>query len=157
AVWIQIEDAQYKRGDEHLRLLWEGLLSEDRWTISKALALLLKGDTPEEKIVELILRHLGRHIASSDGADDGGDVDRLITGLNVGRRYREADRLMVLATAARSVAGKAADRLEVVPLPGSVAWESIDRWTRMFSRDGHSGRIERCMFTARHLHFEDRI
>ena len=34
---------------------------------------------------------------------------------------------MVLATAARSVAGKAAERLEVVPLPGPVAWENIDQ------------------------------
>src|SRR5438132_194982 len=43
-IWIQLGDPQYKRRDEHLRLLWEGLLSEDRWTISKAIALLLKGD-----------------------------------------------------------------------------------------------------------------
>ncbi|PYS40129.1 MAG: hypothetical protein DMG14_11550, partial [Acidobacteria bacterium] len=42
-IWIQLGDAKYKRRDEHLRLLWEGLLSEDRWTISKAIALLLKG------------------------------------------------------------------------------------------------------------------
>ena len=63
------EIPQYKRRDEHLRLLWEGLLSEDRWTISKAIALLLKGSVPEEEIVEMVLRHLGRHIASSE--DDG--------------------------------------------------------------------------------------
>ena len=156
-IWIQLGDARYKRRDEHLRLLWEGLLSEDRWTISKAIALLLKGNIPEEQIVEMILRHLGRHIASSEGAEEGGGVARLINGLKVGRRYRDADRLMVLATAARSVAGKAADRLEVVPLPGPVAWDSIDRWTRMFSHDGQAGRIERCMFTARHGHFEDKI
>jgi nitrite reductase/ring-hydroxylating ferredoxin subunit len=156
-ILIQLGGAQYERRDENLRLLWEGLLSEDRWTISKAIALVLKGNTSEEKIVAMILRHLGRHIANSDGADDGAGVARLINGLKVGRRYRDGDRLMVLATAARSVAGKAGDRLEVVPLPGSVAWDSIDRWTRMFSRDGQSGRIERCMFTARHLHFEDRI
>src|SRR5439155_1688287 len=31
-IWIALGDAQYKRRDEHLRLLWEGLLSEDRWT-----------------------------------------------------------------------------------------------------------------------------
>jgi len=156
-IWIELGDTRYKRRDEHLRLLWEGLLSEDRWTISKAIALLLKGEVPEESIVEMILQHLGRRIASSDGTEGGSDVSRLINGLKVGRRYQDADRLMVLATAARSVAGKSAERLEVVPLPGSVPMESIERWTRMFSRDGQAGRIERCLFTARHLHYQDGI
>ncbi len=156
-IWIQLGEGLYKRRDEHLRLLWEGLLSEDRWTISKAIALLLKGNVPEEEIVEMILRHLGRHIASAEEGEDGGAVSRLINGLKVGRRYQGADRLMVLATAARSVAGGAADRLEVVPLPGSVAWENIDRWTRMFSHDGQAGRIERCLFTVHHMRYEDRI
>ena len=156
-IWIEVGDAQYKRRDEHLRLLWEGLLSEDRWTISKAIALLLKGKVPEEEIVQMILRHLGRRIASSEDADGGAEVSRLINGLKVGRHYQDADRLMVLATAACSVAGRSAERLEVVPLPGSVAWESIDRWTRMFSHDGQSGRIERCLFTAHHLNYQDKI
>jgi nitrite reductase/ring-hydroxylating ferredoxin subunit len=156
-IWIQLGDAQYKRRDEHLRLLWEGLLSEDRWTISKAIALLLKGDVSEEEIVEMILRHLGRRIASSEETEGGSDLSRLIDGLKVGRRYQGADRLMVLATAARSVAGKAAERLQVVPLPGPVAWENLERWTRMFSHDGQAGRIERCLFTARHLNYQDRI
>jgi len=156
-IWIQLGDAQYKRRDEHLRLLWQGLLSEDRWTISKAIALLLKGSVPEEEIVEMVLRHLGRHIASSHGAEGGDDVSRLVNGIKVGRRYQDADRLMVLATAACSVAGKAAERLEVVSLPGPVAWNNIDRWTRMFSHDGQSGRIERCLFTAYHLDYEDKI
>jgi nitrite reductase/ring-hydroxylating ferredoxin subunit len=156
-IWIQLGDARYKRRDEHLRLLWEGLLSQDRWTISKAIALLLKGSVPEEEIVTVILRHLGRHIASSNDAEGGDGVSRLINGLKVGRRYQGADRLMALATAACSVAGKAAERLEVVPLPGPMAWDNIDRWTRMFSHDGHSGRIERCLFTAGHLDYKDRI
>lgn len=155
-VWIQFGDAQYKRRDEHLRLLWQGLLSKDRWTISKAIALLLKGGVPEADIVQIVLRHLGRHIASSD-QDEGGRASRLINGLNIGRRYQDADRLMVLATAACSVAGGAAERLQVVPLPEPVAWSDIDRWTRMFSRDGQAGRIERCLFTAYHLHHEDKI
>jgi nitrite reductase/ring-hydroxylating ferredoxin subunit len=159
-IWIQMGSAHYQKRDEHLRLLSEGLLSKDRWTISKAIALLLKGGVPEEDIVEMILRHLGRRIASAQGdeADGGGaDVSRLINGLKVGRRYRDADRLMTLATAASSVAGGAAERLEVVPLPGNVAWESIDQWTRMFSHDGQAGRIERCLFTARHLNYQDKI
>ena len=89
-IWIQLGDARYKRRDEHLRLLWEGLLSEDRWTISKAIALLLKGSVPEEEIVTVILRHLGRHIASSNDTEGGDDVSRLINGLKVGRRTRAA-------------------------------------------------------------------
>jgi nitrite reductase/ring-hydroxylating ferredoxin subunit len=156
-VWIQLGDVQYKRRDEHLRLLWQGLLSKDRWTISKAIALLLKGGVPEAEIVRMVIRHLGRHIASSNEDENGDSVSRLINGLNVGRRYKDADRLMVLATAACSVAGGAAERLEVVPLPDPVAWSDIDRWTRMFSRDGQAGRIERCLFTARHSHHEDKI
>jgi nitrite reductase/ring-hydroxylating ferredoxin subunit len=156
-IWIQLPEPQYKRRDEHLRLLWQGLLSEDRWTISKAIALLLKGGVAEEQIVEMAIRHLGRHIASSHGPEGGEDVSRLINGLKVGRRYQDADRLMVLATAACSVAGGAAERLEVVSLPEPVEWDNIDRWTRMFSRDGQAGRIERCLFTAHHLGHEGKI
>ena len=156
-IWIEVADPQYKRRDEHLRLLWEGLLSEDRWTISKAIALLLKGNVPEEEIVEMFLRHVGRKIASAEDGNDPAPVARLINGLKVGLRYRDADRLMVLATSGCSIAGKAAERLEVVPLPGSVSWEDIDKWTRMFSHDGQAGRIERSLFTARHLHYDDKI
>ncbi|MBI4552539.1 MAG: Rieske (2Fe-2S) protein [Candidatus Latescibacteria bacterium] len=149
-IWIQVGDSQYRRRDEHLRLLWEGLLSEDRWTISKAIALLLKGGVAEDDIVQLILRHIGRHIVSSHEADGGKDVARLINGLNVGRRYQDADRLIALTTAACSAAGQAAERLEVVPLPEPVDRDKIDRWVRMFSHDAQSGRIERCLFTAHH-------
>jgi nitrite reductase/ring-hydroxylating ferredoxin subunit len=156
-IWINVGDLQYKRRDEHLRLLWEGLLSEDRWTISKAIALLLRGNVPEEEIVQMILRHLGRRIASEEDSDGGAELSRLINGLKVGRRYQDADRLMVLATAACSVAGKSAERLDVLPMPGSVSWESIDRWTRMFSHDGQAGRIERCLFTAHSLQYHDNI
>src|SRR5260221_178644 len=49
-VWIQAGEARYTRRDEHFRLLREGLLSKDRWTISKAIALLLKGGIAEEEI-----------------------------------------------------------------------------------------------------------
>jgi nitrite reductase/ring-hydroxylating ferredoxin subunit len=75
-IWIQPGDGQYKRRDEHLRLLWQGLLSKERWTISKAIALLLKGSVPEEEIVEMVLQHLGRHIASSDEDEKGGGASR---------------------------------------------------------------------------------
>ena len=132
-IWLQIGGFSYKRRDEHLRLLWEGLLSEDRWTMSKAIALLLKGGVPEEEIVEIILRHLGRHIASSHGAEGGHDVSRLINGLNIGRRYGDADRLIAVTTAACSAAGGAAERLEVLALPHPVAWEDIEQWVYVCS------------------------
>lgn len=156
-IWIKIEDAEYNRKRAHLRLLWEGLLSQDRWTMSKAIALLLKGGVPEEDIVELILHHLGRHIASSHEAEGGDDVSRLLNGLKVGRRYKDADRLMAITTATCAAAGGAAERQEVVPLPQPVDWDKIDRWVRAFSHDSQSGRIERCLFTAHHLGAEDKI
>ena len=156
-IWLQVGDFAYKRKDEHLRLLWEGLLSEDRWTMSKAIALLLNGGVPEEEIVEIILRHLGRHIASSHGDEGGHDVSRLINGLSIGRRYGDADRLIAITTSACSAAGQAAERLEVLALPQPVSWENIEQWVRMFSHDGQSGRIERCLFTAHHLGATEKI
>ena len=156
-IWLQVGDFEYKRKGEHLRLLWEGLLSSDRWTMSKAIALLLKGGVPEEEIVEIILQHLGRHIASSHGADGGHDVSRLINGLNIGRRYGDADRLIAITTAACSAAGGAGERLEVIALPQPVSWDNIEDWVRMFSHDGQSGRIERCLFTAHHLGATEKI
>src|ERR1051325_8010785 len=71
-IWIQLPDQPSQRRDDHLRLLRQGFLSKDRWTISKAIALLLKVSVPEQDIVEMVLRHLGRHIASSDD-DDASD------------------------------------------------------------------------------------
>ncbi len=156
-IWLQVGDFTYKRKNEHLRLLWEGLLSEDRWTMSKAIALLLNGGVPEEEIVEIILRHLGRHIASSHGAEGGHDVSRLINGLGIGRRYGGADRLIAITTAACSASGGADERLEVLTLPQPVSWDNIEGWVRMFSHDGQSGRIERCLFTAHHLGATEKI
>ena len=156
-IWLQVGDFTYKRKNEHLRLLWEGLLSEDRWTMSKAIALLLNGGVPEEEIVEIILRHLGRHIASSHGAEGGHDVSRLINGLSIGRKYSGADRLIAITTAACTASGGADERLEVLTLPQPVSWENIEGWVRMFSHDGQSGRIERCLFTAHHLGATEKI
>ena len=156
-IWVQLGDLTYRRKAEHLSLLWEGLLSGDRWTMSKAIALLLKGGVPEAEIVELILRHLGRHIASSHGSEAGWDIARLMNGLSVGRRYKDADRLIAMTTAACAASGGAAERLEVVPLPEPVAWKNIDPWIRSFSRDGRSGRIERCLFTAYTLGDADKV
>jgi len=149
-IWIEPGDLTYRRGEEHKQLLREGLLSEDRWTMSKAISLLLKGGVPEEEVMGTILEHVSRHIASSHGAEGGSDVSRLINGLRVGRRYTDADRLIAVTTSACSAAGPASERLEVVPLPEPVTWEKISQWVRNFSYEGQSGRIERCLFTAYH-------
>ena len=156
-IWIEPGDLTYRRAEEHKQLLREGLLSEDRWTMSKAISLLLKGGVPEEEVMGTILEHVSRHIASSHGAEGGGDVSRLINGLKVGRRYTGADRLIAVTTAACSAAGPASERLEVVPLPEPVAWEKISRWIQNFSYEGQSGRIERCLFTAYHKGDADKL
>ena len=156
-VWIEPGDLTYWRAEEHKQLLREGLLSEDRWTMSKAISLLLKGGVPEEEVMGTILEHVSRHIASSHGAEGGGDVSRLINGLRVGRRYTDADRLIAVTTSACSAAGPASERLEVVPLPEPVTWEKISRWIRNFSYEGQSERIERCLFTAYHKGDADKL
>lgn len=156
-IWIEPGDLTYRRAEEHKQLLQEGLLSEDRWTMSKAISLLLKGGVPEEEVMGTILAHVSRHIASSHGAEGGSDVSLLINGLKVGRRYIGADRLIAVTTAACSAAGPASERLDVVPLPEPVAWEKISRWVRNFSYEGQSGRIERCLFTAYHKGDADKL
>lgn len=157
-IWIQVGDTTYKRKDQHLRLLWEGLLSQDSWTISKAIALLLSGGVSENDIVELILRHLGRHIATERGADGGGEIiSLLISGLKIGNRYEGEDRLMSLSLAGRAASGVASERLEVIALPPPVTWEQLESWIKEFSRNMQQGRLERCLFTARENGFDDRI
>ena len=148
SVWLFAEHESPDRKEARLRLLWEGLLGDDLWTMSKAIALLLHEGVPESEIVELIMRHVGRHIASSHDLDGGDDVSRLINGLKVGQRYGREDRLIALATAARSAAGPAAEVNENVPMPPPYEWARIARWVRNFSRDRMDNRIERCLYTA---------
>ena len=156
-IWIEPGDTIYRRADEHKQLLREGLLSEDRWTMSKAIALLLKGGVPEEEVMGSILEHVARHIPSAHGAEGGGDVSKLINGLRVGSRYEGEDRLIAVTTSACSASGEARQRLEVIPLPEPVSWEKLSRWVRIFSFEGQSGRIERCLFTAYHKGDADKL
>lgn len=157
SVWIRFEAEPENRREAWLRLLWEGLLDDDRWTMSKAIAQLLHAGVPEDDIVELIMRHVGRHIASSHDLDAGDDVSRLINGLKVGQRYEGEDRLIALAIAARSAAGPAADRNENVLMPPPYDWERTASWVRNFSRDRMGNRIERCLYTASENGDGDRI
>ena len=156
-IWIRLGDDEYHRKEQHMRLLWEGLLECDQWTIAKAIALMLRGNVPENEIVAVILQHFGRHVASSRGAGAGVDLARIISGVALSRRYDGADRLMALSTAATTAAGESASRLEVVTLPEPVVWERIADWVGLFSRNGQSDRIERCLFTARRKGDQDRI
>ena len=156
-IWIRLGDDEYHRKEQHMRLLWEGLLECDRWTISKAIALMLRGNVPEHEIVAVMLKHFGRHVASSRGAGAGTDLARIISGVGLSKGYDGADRLMTLSTAATSAAGEAASRLEVVTLPEPVVWDRIADWVRLFSRNGQSDRIERCLFTARQKGDQDLI
>ena len=157
SVWVRFEAEPENRREAWLRLLWEGLLDDDRWTMSKAIAQLLHAGVPEDDIVELIMRHVGRHIASSHDLDAGDDVSRLINGLKVGQRYEGEDRLIALTIAARSAAGPAADRNENVLMPPPYDWERTASWVRNFSRDRMGNRIERCLYTARENGDGDRI
>ena len=156
-IWIEPGDRTYRRAEEHKQLLREGLLSEDRWTMSKAIALLLKGGVPEEEVMSSILEHVARHIPTAHGSEGGADVSKLINGLKVGRRYEGEDRLIAITTAACAAAGEASKRLEVVPLPEPVSWEKIKRWIQIFSYEGQSGRIERCLYTAYHKGDADKL
>lgn len=156
-IWIEPGDMAYRRAEEHKQLLREGLLSEDRWTMSKAIALLLKGGVPEEEVMGSILEHVARHIPSEHGSEGGGDVSKLINGLRVGSRYEGEDRLIAVTTSACSASGAARQRLEVIPLPEPVSWEKISRWVRVFSFEGQASRIERCLFTAYHKGDADKL
>ncbi len=160
-VFVQVEGFVYRHKSEHMRLLWEGLLSTDGWTISKAIALMLNGGVAEDEIVEQIVRHLGRHVAGRGGGDineqGGFALSRLISGLKVGRRYAGEDRLMALTITGRAAAGGAAERLEVIELPPPVSWEQLGTWMSMFSRNSQGNRIERCLFTAKNQGFEGNI
>ena len=157
SVWVQYEVERPARSQAHLRLLWEGLLGDDRWTMSKALALLLKNEVSETEIVDLILRHMGRHIASAHGPEGGEDVARLINGIKVGQRYDGEDKLVAITTAARSAAGEAQERSEILPMPPPYDWNQIANWVKEFSRDRQGHRIERCLFTAHNHGDTDKI
>ena len=148
-VWIGLEKREYKRKERHLRLLWEGVLRSDEWTIAKAIALLQSGGVPENEIAQVCLSHLGRHITTEGGPEAGLKVSSLINGIKVARKYRGEEKLIALAGAARATAGEAGQRQPIKPLPPPAAWEKIEALCRVFSRDRMAPGIERCLLTAR--------
>ena len=144
-VWVQYQLNRPARTRAHLHLLWEGLLGDDRWTISKALALLLKSGVSQSEIVDLILQHMGRHISSAHGPEGGEDVSRLVNGIKVGERYEGEDQLIAYATAAKSAAGKAHESSEILEMRPPYDWGQLASWVRDSSRDRQGHRIERCL------------
>ena len=147
-VWIGVENRAYARKDQHLRLLWEGLLRSDEWTIAKGIGLLQAGGVPDGEIAQVCLRHLGRHVTTEGGPEAGGKVSSLINGIKVARKYEGEDKLIALAGAARATAGEAGQRQPIKPLPPPVTWEKIEGLCRVFSRDRMAPGIERCLLTA---------
>ena len=148
-VWIGLGHQSYTRKDKHLRLLWEGLLRSDEWTIAKAIGLLQAGGVPDNEIARVCLRHLGRHVTTVGGPEAGSQASLLINGIKVARKYEGEEQLIALAGAARATAGEAGQRQPIKPLPPPVAWEKIERLCRVFSREGREPGIERCLVTAR--------
>ena len=90
-VWIALTNREYKRKDKHLRLLWEGLLRSDEWTIAKAIALLQDGGVSDNEIAQVCLRHLGRHVTTEGGPEAGGKLSSLVNGIKVVRKYDGCD------------------------------------------------------------------
>ena len=152
AIYIDVRSGGSKRKDAHFLLLKEGLLSEDNWTLSKAIAIMLAQGVSEQDTLKRVVRHLGRHIATERGANDGGrELALMVNGVKVARHYEPDDRLIPLMMAATGASGRAGDRPAVQPLPPPVTWEKLEHWIRVFSADKTWEGIEKCLITARRL------
>src|SRR5436309_4180150 len=152
AIYIDVRSGGSKRKDAHLLLLKEGLLSEDNWTLSKAIAITLARGVSEQDTLNRVVQHLGRHIATERGANDGGrELALMVNGVKVARHYALEDRLIPLMMAATGAAGRAGDRPAVQPLRPPVTWDKLEHWIRVFSADKTWEGIEKCLITARRL------
>ena len=151
-IYIDVGSGGSKRKDAHLLLLKEGLLSEDNWTLSKAIAITLARGVSEQDTLKRVVQHLGRHIATGRGANEGGrELAMMVNGVKVARHYEPDDRLIPLMMAATGASGRAGDRPSVQPLPAPVTWDKLERWIRVFSADKAWEGIEKCLITARRL------
>ncbi len=152
SIYIDVGSGGKKRDDAHFLLLKEGMLSADNWTLSKAVAIMLAKGVSEEETLNLLVRHMGRHIATErEGGDGGRQLALMINGVKVARQYDPDDRLIPLMMAAQGASGRAGDRPAVQPLPHPVSWEKLEKWIRVFSADRESEGIEKCLITARRL------
>jgi nitrite reductase/ring-hydroxylating ferredoxin subunit len=152
AIYIDVSSGGSKRKDAHFLLLKDGLLSEDNWTLSKAIAIMLAKGVSEQETLKLVVQHLGRHIATERGPNDGGrEMAMMVNGVKVARHYPPEERLIPLMMSATGSSGRAGDRPAVQPLPAPVDWEKLERWIRVFSADKAWEGIEKCLITARRL------
>ena len=151
-IYIDVADGGKKRSDAHFLLLKEGLLSGDNWTLSKAVAIMLAEGVSEREMLELLVKHMGRAIASEHGeSGEGRRLAQLVNGVKVARHYEPDDRLIPLTMAAQGASGHAGDRPNRQPLPAPVDWEKLEKWIRVFSADREWEGIEKCLVTARQL------
>jgi hypothetical protein len=152
AVYVDVRSGGSKRKDAHFLLLKEGLLSADNWTLSKAIAIMLARGVSEQDTLKRVVQHMGRHIATESGANDGGrELALLVNAVKVARHYEPDGRLIPLMMAATGASGRAGDRPSVQPLPPPVTWDKLERWVRAFSADKTWPGIEKCLITARRL------
>ena len=151
-IFIDVLSGGSKRKDAHFLLLKEGLLNEDNWTLSKAIAIMLSRGVSEKETLKLVAQHLGRHIATESGANDGGrELALFVNAVKVARHYPTDARLIPLMMAATGASGRAGDRPAVLPLPPPVTWNKLEHWTRVFSADKTWEGIEKCLITARRM------
>jgi nitrite reductase/ring-hydroxylating ferredoxin subunit len=152
AIYVDVTSGASRHKDAHFLLLKEGLLSEDNWTLSKALAIMLARGVSEQEALKRVVEHLGRHIATERGASDGGrELALMVNAVKVARHYPPDDRLIPLMMAATGASGRAGDRPAVQPLPQPVTWDKLERWVRVFSADKGWEGIEKCLITMRRL------
>ena len=150
-ILVKVAGVQSKRVGAHYLLLKEGLLKQDRWVLSKAVAIMLAQGVSERETLNLLVQHLGKHIASDEGPVGGFRLQRLINGTNVASRMKADDRLIPFMNAAGACAGRAGDRPERQPLPDPISWDRLVDWLEMFSNDANWEAVEKCLVSARAL------
>ena len=151
-IYIDVARGGKKRNDAHFLLLKEGLLTTDNWTLSKAIAIMLAKGVSEEETLELMVRHMGRHISTDRGAFEGGrKLAMMMNGVKVARMYQPEDRLIPLMMAADGASGRLGDRPDRQPLPPPIDWQKLQDWIRVFTADKEWEGIEKCLITARRL------
>ena len=151
-ILVNVDAPSSKHQEADFLLLQEGHFTEDNWTLSKAIAILLARGVSEQQTLKLLVKHMGRHIATEDNVHRAGHhLSLMVNGVTVARRYEPDDRLIPLTMAASGAAGRAADRSQIQPLPPPVTWEKLEDWIRVFARDKKPESIEKCLITARRL------
>jgi nitrite reductase/ring-hydroxylating ferredoxin subunit len=152
SIYIDVSSGGSKRKDAHFLLLKEGLLSADNWTLSKAIAIMLAKGVSEQETLRLVVKHLGRHVATGRGPNEAGrELAMMVNGVKVARHYAPDDRLIPLMIAATGASGTAGDRPAVEQLPPPVTWEKLANWIRVFTADKAPEGIEKCLITARRI------